>query len=205
MAILTKPEQEKIIELLTSEGLVDPKLVSEAVQKINYENKPLIASLIAQKLINENMVARATAMIMGVPYVELKNIRLEQEVLLRLPLEASQRVMAISLGEKDGLLNVAMLDAMNVQAVDFLSSLANMPIRVWMASEEGIKAALAQYRGDFSSVREAVQTTNAEVEKAAENSDIKTIVQDSPISKALQTAEMVGCYLKFLCGKRYGR
>ena len=186
MTLLTKATQEKIVDLIVSEGLADANLVQIVQKRVNQENKALIAELINDKVVNEEMVARATALIMGVPYVDLKNIRLDQDTLLKLPWDASRRTMSVSLGEKDGMLNVAMLDASNVQTVDFLSSLVGMPIRVWMTSERGIKEALDQYRGDFTSVREAVKTTNEEIAKDLEGRDVKTIVQDSPISKALQ-------------------
>ena len=96
------------------------------------------------------------------------------------------RVLAIPLGEKDGLLNVAMADVTNVQSTDYISNLINQPIRVWMSSERGIREMLDQYRGDFSSVKEAVKETGADAAEN-QNSNVKTIVQDSPISKALTT------------------
>lgn len=186
MALLTKAVQEKIVDLLVSEGLADSNLVQQIKNETTAE-KPILAELIKQKIITDDMVAHATALIIGVPYVELKNIRIDQDILLKLPQDAITRVMAVPLGEKDGLLNVAMLDATNVQAIDFLSNLVNKPIRVWMSSERGIRDVLEQYKGDFSSVKEAVSRTNEEMAILEQNKDVKTIVQDSPISKALQT------------------
>ncbi len=186
MTLLTKATQDKLVELILNEGLADANLVEVVKKRAEQENKPVIAELVNDKVINEEMVARGTASILGVPYVDLKNIRLDQDTLLKLPWDASRRTMSVSLGEKDGMLNVAMLDASNVQTIDFLSSLVGMPVRVWMTSERGLKEALDQYRGDFTSVREAVKTTNEEIEQDLEGRDVKTIVQDSPISKALQ-------------------
>lgn len=185
MALLTKDAQERIVNLLLNEGLADRNLVLGIKEEAERSDKPLLAELINHKLISDDMVAHATAVIIGVPYVELKNITLDQEVLLKIPQEASSRVMAVPLGEKDGMLNVAMLDVTNVQTTDFLSNLVNKPIRVWMASERGIRDVLEHYHGDFSGVKEAVRETNEEA--AAAKSNVKTIVQDSPISKALTT------------------
>ncbi|MBR3228976.1 type II/IV secretion system protein [Candidatus Saccharibacteria bacterium] len=185
MALLTRDAEEKIVNLLLSEGLADISLVSAIKQQADSEGKSPLAELINRKLISDDMVARATAAIIGVPYVELKNITLDQDTLSRIPAEASSRVMAVPLGEKDGMLNIAMLDVTNVQATDYLSNLINQPIRVWMASERGIREMLEQYHGDFSGVKEAVRETDTEANEA--RSDVKTIVQDSPISKALTT------------------
>lgn len=187
MALLTKSAQEKIAELIVNEGLADADLVQRIRVEVANNGRSLIDELLSSKLINEEMVARATAMIIGVPYVELRNIRMDQETLLLLPKEASERVMAVPLGEQNGSLVVAMLDVTNVQATDYLANLANKPIRVMMSSAEGIKEVLDQYRGDFSSVKQAVRMTDEENAAQEQEKDVKTIVQDSPISKALTT------------------
>jgi type IV pilus assembly protein PilB len=185
MALLTKEAEERILNLLLSEGLADANLVSPIMQQNYTEDKSVLKELVEKRIINDDMVARATAAILGVPYVELKNITIDQDILSLIPSEASTRVLAVPLGEKDGILNVAMVDVTNVQSTDYLSSLVNRPIRVWMSSERGIREALEQYHGDFSGVNEAVRETNEENE--TEQKDVKTIVQDSPISKALTT------------------
>ena len=187
MASLTKEAEDRIVSLLLAEGLADSNLVENIKIQADSAGKSILAELIAEKLINEDMVARATAAIIGVPYVELKNITIDQDILAKIPGDASSRVLAVALGEKDGMLNVAMVDVTNVQSTDYLSNLINQPIRVWMSSERGIREVLEQYHGDFSSVKEAVDETNEEIAEETANSNVKTIVQDSPISKALTT------------------
>lgn len=186
MALLTKEAEIRIIDLLLGEGLADPTLIQAVKEESERENKPLLSELVRRKLISDDMVAHATALIIGVPYVELKNIDIDQDILSKIPQEASVRVMAVPLGEKDGMLNVAMVDVTNVQATDYLSTLVNQPIRVWMSSERGIRSVLDQYHGDFSGVKDAVKETGEEALADAQ-SNVKTIVQDSPISKALTT------------------
>ena len=186
MALLTKEAEARITELLLAEGLADRTLVNNIRQQLEAEGKPLLAELIKRKMISEDMVARATAAILGVPYVELKNITIDQDILAKIPGNASERVLAIPLGEKDGMLNVAMVDVTNVQATDYISNLINQPIRVWMSSERGVREMLAQYHGDISGVKDVVKETGEAAEEAA-RSNVKTIVEDSPISKALTT------------------
>ena len=186
MALMTREVEDRIVELLVSEGLADSNVVFGLQQESLAENKSVLEELIKRKIVNHDMVARATASIIGVPYVELKNITLDQDILSLIPTEASSRVMAVPLGIKDGMLNVAVEDVTNVQATDYLASLVNMPIRVWMASERGIREMLDQSHGDFSSVNEAVKETTEDL-VSRDKKDIKNIVQDSPISKALTT------------------
>ena len=114
MALLTKEAEAKIIDLLLNEGLADPNLVQAVREEAEREGKPVLAELTQRKIISDDMVAHATALIIGVPYVELKNIDIDQDILSKIPQEASTRVMAVPLGEKDGMLNVAMVDVTNV-------------------------------------------------------------------------------------------
>ena len=186
MALLTKDAERRITELLLNEGLADRNLVNTIWQQVDAEDKPLLSELINRKIINEEMVARATAAIIGVPYVELKNIAIDQDILAKIPGDASARVHAVALGEKDGMLNVAMVDVTNVQATDYLSNLINQPIRVWMAPEQGIQEILNQYHGDISSVKDVVKDSG-EAADDTPKSNAKTIVEDSPISKAITT------------------
>ncbi len=185
MAVLAKLAQEKVAELLVSEGLADVELVRSAHAKADAANKPLLDVLLDEHIANEEMIAHATAVVIGVPYVNLNGVRLDQDTLLLLPQDVLMRVMAVPLGIKDGVLVVATLDVTDVQAIDYLASMAGKPVRAVMASERGIKEILAQYRGDFESVDEAVRATDEENAIKLSKSRVKTIVQDSPISKAL--------------------
>ena len=135
-------------------------------------------------------IAHATAVVVGIPYVNLKGVLFDASTLELLSRDIATRTMAVPLGEKDGYLVLAMLDVSNVQATDYLSQLTGKPIRALMASSDGIQSVLDQYKGDFTSVDQAVKATNAEQtesEAAAAAEEVRTITQDSPISKALNT------------------
>ena len=183
MAVLTRETQDKVVKLLIDEGLADPALVKAARDEVVKNNQPLIAYLTSRKIINNEMVAHATAIVIGVQYVDLKNVTMDKEVLLNLPQDVASRSMVVPVGENGNQLIVAMIDVTNVQATDYLATLTSRPIRAVMSSEEGIRYVLSQYVGDFSSVRQAVKSSNEELQQRQSN--VKTIVQDSPISKAL--------------------
>ena len=183
MAILTRETQEKVVKLLVDEGLADSALIKNAQAEVTRNSQPLIAYLTANKIVTNEMVAHATAVVIGVQYVDLKNATMDKEVLLNLPQDVASRSMVVPVAENGNQLIVAMIDVTNVQATDYLATLTGRPIRAVMSSEEGIKHVLSQYVGDFSSVKQAVKSTNEELRQRQSN--VKTIVQDSPISKAL--------------------
>ena len=186
MALLTKDGLDRVIQLLITEGLVDSAAVQAVQGEVAQTHRPLLEVLTAKKILTNEMIQHATAVIMGVPYVDLKNVEMEQGVLNLLSFEVAERSMVVPLGESNGQLVVAMLDVGNVQAVDYLATLTGRPVRAVMASSEGIQAVLKQYKGDFTGVEQAVKATDQEVaQRKAASSNVKTITQDSPISKAL--------------------
>ena len=185
MALLTKETQDKVIKLLIDEGLANAEAIKSASAEVEKNKQPLIAYLTSKKIINNEMVAHATAVVIGVQYVDLKNVTMDREILLNLPQDVADRSMVVPVGEMGDQLVVAMIDVTNVQATDYLATLTGRPIKAVMSSEEGIRQVLTQYVGDFSSVKQAVKSTNAEIMQQQQQADVKTITQDSPISKAL--------------------
>lgn len=185
MALLTKDGLDRVIQLLVNEGLVDAGEVASVQQEVAQTKQPLLATLSNKKLVTNEMIAHATATVMGVPYVNLRDVEMGQNVLKLLPYDVAERSMVVPLGESNGQMVVAMLDVGNVQAVDYLSTLTGRPVRAVTSSSDGIQSVLNQYKGDFTGVAQAVKVTNQEVAQKAASANVKTITQDSPISKAL--------------------
>jgi len=184
MALLTDDIQEKLIKLLVEEGLVSADVLDAAKIESTTVSKPLFSLLTEQDIIDDELLTHAIAQVSGVPYVNLANIIIDQNILTLLPEDIAERFMAVPLAEVQNRLAVAMIDANNVQAVDYLANRIQRPLKVFMASETGVRHVLDQYRTDLSSVDQAAQVSQDE-ERAEEASDVKTIVQDSPISQAL--------------------
>ena len=186
MALMTDDMQEKLIKLLTDEGLVSRDVIKRAAQAAKQSNTPLLATLTSNGTIDEELLTHAIAQVSGVPYVNLTSSIIDQSILSLLPSDIAERFMAVPLAEVQNRLAVAMIDANNVQAVDYLANRIQRPLKVFMASEAGVRHVLDQYKTDLSSVDEAAQASQAEAAQEAAR-DIKTIVQDSPISRALST------------------
>lgn len=186
MALLTTDIQEKLIKLFREEGLVSTSIIDSALNESQTSKKPLFELLTEKNIIDDEMLTHALAQLQGVPYVNLRNSLVNQDILEQIPSDVAERFMVVPLADVKNRLVVAMVDASNVQAVDYLSSLVQRPLKVFMASEMGVRHVLDQYRTDLSTVDEAAEQTKQEAEQE-ESGKIKTIVQDSPISRALST------------------
>ena len=186
MALMTSDMQEKLTTLLVDEGLITRQRLDDATKLARESGRPLLTVLTDESAIDNELLTRAIAHVSGVPYVNLTNTIVDQDILTLLPSDIAERFMAVPLAEVQNRLAVAMIDANNVQAVDYLANRVQRPLKVFMASEAGVRHVLEQYRTDLSSVNVAAQVSQAEAAAEARG-DIKTIVQDSPISRALST------------------
>lgn len=183
MALMTDDIQQKLIVLLQEEGLVSADAIKAATEQSAKDGKPLLTTLTADGTIDNELLTHGIAQVSGVPYVNLTNTIVDQSILSLLPSDIAERFMAVPLAEVQNRLAVAMIDANNVQAVDYLANRIQRPLKVFMASEAGVRHVIDQYKTDLSSVDDAARASQEE--QAASSSDIKTIVQDSPISRAL--------------------
>jgi type IV pilus assembly protein PilB len=177
----------RVADLLVSSGLADGEMVRAVVDEAENSGLSIVQVLEDREIADDEVIVRTAAEVLNVPYVDLVDTKVDQETLLKLPMETAQRTMAVIIGEEDGQLLAAMQNPSDVQAVDYLTTLVGMPVKAFMASENGIKHILGQYREDFSNINKAVAATNVEIEERAAKNDAETITQDSPISKALNT------------------
>ena len=194
MSVLSKSAQKQVEAQLVQDGAITNEALDTLHKKAEQEQKPVFALLSSEGGVSDESLTKAIAQASNVPYVNLQDVVIKPDVLSLLPREIAERYMAVPLGEMKGRLVVAMLDAGNVQAVDFLSNRIGRTLKVYAASESGIRAVLTQYENAIgkqvsdtfnksagTGLNEGVPAKDPE----DEDSGIKTIVQDSPISKAL--------------------
>lgn len=190
MSVLSTAVQKQVEDALLHDNVLNvdklKKLRTDAASK----GVPLFSYLVSEGVLTNETLTKTIAHVANVPYVNLSNSRIDPKILSLLPVEVAERYMAVPLGEMQNRLVVAMLDADNVQAVDFLSNKIGRPLKVYSASEEGIRQVLHQYVTDIDKdIGDALETEQEEIDVATAGNakNIKTIVQDSPISKALST------------------
>ncbi len=161
MAILTGDLQTKLVNLLVNEGLVSQAVIDDTRAEATQTKKPLIGLLSDKNIVDDELLTHAMAQVSGVPYVSLINSIVDQSILSLLPEDIAERFMAVPLAEVQNRLAVAMIDANNVQAVDYLANRIGRPLKVFMASEAGVRHVLDQYKTDLTSVDIAAQASRA--------------------------------------------
>jgi type IV pilus assembly protein PilB len=206
MSVLSAATQQQVEDDLVKSGSLTADALKELKNKAETQHSPLLGLLVSEGKVSNEDLTKAIAKANKLPYVNLSNAHVEPKILTLLPQDIAERYMAVPLGEMQHRLVVAMLDADNVQAVDFLSNKVGRPLKVYSASEDGIRNILKQYTATISeSVADDISKLTGEISIEGIEDDankkpkspgqavpegtkaMKTLVQDSPISKALST------------------
>ncbi len=196
MSVLSVATQQQVENDLIHNGIITTAQLKSVKETVPKDGGSVFGTLVSRKLVSNEQLTKAIAKATRVPYVNLSKISVGPKILDLLPKDIAERYMAVPLGEMQHRVVVAMLDADNVQAVDFLSNKIGKPLKVYAASEEGIRNILQQYQThisgtvagqfekDFAAEQQA-QTNNKTSHEVLGDKSITTLVQDSPISKAL--------------------
>ena len=128
--LLDKELQDKVVGLLVENGLVDAGLVSKTYKEVAKTGQPVLAVLRSKNIATDDCIQHATAVAIGVPYIDLRNVHFDKDKLLKIPRDVAQRSKVVPLDERNGQLVVAVLDTSNIQRMDYLSTLVKMPVKM---------------------------------------------------------------------------
>ena len=138
MSVLSVTTQKQVEEELLKVGLLPSDKLTQSKQKAARQSTPLFSLLVSDGLVSNEALTKTIAKVTRVPYVNLSKALINPKTLNLLAQETAERYMAVPLGDMQNRLVVAMLDADNVQAVDFLANKIGRPLKVYAASEAGI-------------------------------------------------------------------
>ncbi len=191
MSLLSNISQSELEKSLINDNILNFEQIEGLKNQAKTQKISLISLLIKNKILTNEQLTSYIAKINKIPYVNLQEVRVNQKLLDYIPQDLAEHYMAVPIGMSGGKLAIAMLDADNIQAIDFLTNKIGMPLSVYLASEEGIRSVLKQYKVDINDkvINDLQDITenakNEEGKKNEQDSKVKIIVQDSPISKIL--------------------
>ncbi|MDD4989269.1 MAG: ATPase, T2SS/T4P/T4SS family, partial [Candidatus Pacebacteria bacterium] len=187
----------KLKEFILDSGLVS-KADFEIVEKeAKSEKISLGKALIKTGKLNDDDWRRVQAYIIGIPFVDLKGLRIDSAVLSLIP-EPIARNHNILAFEKDGdSLQVAMLDTDDLPVIDFIKKKLSLKILPRLTDVESMKSALLQYqkslKAEFGDLiqkeAESIQTfASSEAGEGGESAgDLKKMAEDLPIVRIVET------------------
>lgn len=194
--ILSAETERKIEQILAQQNILSGDELELAKIDAIKEGKGLVEFLVERNRLTEDQATKILAMSTNVPYVDLSNMTISDEILSLIPHEVAESFEAIAFGIVDGKLNIATIDPQNLQAIDFLSRKTSYPINAYMAPKSQIDRWIGSYSTNVVSEvtkeldKQVEPTTAGEqgkkpTDKGKPSQKLETIVQDAPITRAL--------------------
>lgn len=176
-------------------GFVSKTDLAEVEKSAQDESRTLREALVAQGHMNEDDMRRVESYILGVPFVSLKDMKIDFAVLSTIPEPIARNHNIIAYQKSDDTLDVAMLDVADLPAIDFIKKKTGMKIQPRLTDTESMRIALQQYQktlqdefGDLiaqeaSSLEIVAEEDGEEVSEA----DLKKMAEDLPVVRIVDT------------------
>ncbi len=170
--------------LLLNSGLVDPAVLEEAMPKAEGDES-LLSTVLKKKMISEKDLVKLYAQSIDTPYVELAEVKIPRELLLKIPERIARKYQVVLFGIEEDQLQLAMADPEDFQAADFITKQVGGRLKIYMAAPADIVAALDQYKGEISTeITKAIKDSSAE-SASVEKVSAKDLAEDAPIAKTV--------------------
>lgn len=183
-------DQKKFEDVLVSLKLLSKDQLDEAKIESVRAGTDLDETLLNMKVLSKEDVTKTKAISMGVPYVDLTQVKVDQNILKNITKELAKKYQAVPFGFSGNMLNVAMANPNNVQIIEFIERKSGFRVNPYMASEEGIEKIIDQYQDLSAEVTEALKSVEIKPTIKPEDADkgeIGDLVQDAPVTRAVNT------------------
>ncbi len=190
-------QENQLKEFLLDSGLITKNDYESAVEEAHKSKHKLTAGhiLINSGKISENDFRRAEAYVLGIPFVSLKNQKIDSAVLSLIPEPIARKNNAIAFRRTGDSLEVAMLDTKDLSSIEFIKKKVGLKVLLRLTDSDSIKNALLQYqktlRAEFGDIiqKDAAALKNL-IEGRGGNSvgeDLKKMAEDLPVIRILDT------------------
>jgi type IV pilus assembly protein PilB len=187
-------QDAQLKRFILDSGLVARKDIDAAEKAAEAGKTTLAETLISNGSITEDDLRRVESYVLGIPFVSLKNNKIDFEVLSLIPepIARSHNIVPFKRNEKT--LEVAMLDTADLPAIDFIKKKVGLKILPRLTDVESMKNVLRQYQktlkdefGDIIMKETSALKVIKEEEGEISEHDLKKIAEDLPVVRIVDT------------------
>jgi type IV pilus assembly protein PilB len=187
--------ESELKAFILDSGLVARKEVEAAETEGKERKQSLGDILVSQGALTSDALRRIKAYVLGIPFVNLKDLKVPFEVLSLIPEPIARTHNIIAFRKNGQELEVAMLDTEDLPAIDSVRKKTGLKILPRLTDDDSIKHSLMQYQkslkeefGDLITT-EAGKLTLVHEEDGEEKSgdELKKMAEDLPIVRIVDT------------------
>lgn len=185
---------KQLKDFIADSGLV-PRTELDLAEKKADEGKLYLGDiLVSDGRLSEDDLRRTEAYILGIPFVNLKNQKIDFDVLSLIPEPIARKNNIVAFKKTTTELEVAMLDTDDLGAIEFVKKKVGLKILPRLTDKESIKSVLLQYQkslkaefGDIIEKEAGTLKMVGEGEEPQSEEDLKKLAEDLPVVKIVDT------------------
>ncbi len=188
-------QDEQLKRFILDAGLIKKADIATVEKVAKEERRTLAEALIAQGHMTEDDMRRIESYVLGIPFVSLKNTKIEFEVLAMIPepVARTHNIIAFRKGAEE--LEVAMLDTADLPAIDFVKKKVGLKILPRLTDTDSMRMALRQYqktlKDEFGDIimkdASALKVIAEESGEELSENDLKKLAEDLPVVRIIDT------------------
>jgi type IV pilus assembly protein PilB len=187
--------ESELKAFILDSGLVARKEVEAAEEEGKKRQQSLGDILVSQGALSSDALRRIKAYVLGIPFVNLKDLKVPFDVLSLIPEPIARTHSIIAFRKQGQELEVAMLDTEDLPAIDSVRKKTGLKILPRLSDEDSIRHALLQYQkslkeefGDLITTEAGKLTLVKEADGEEKSGDeLKKMAEDLPIVRIVDT------------------
>jgi type IV pilus assembly protein PilB len=187
-------QAEQLKRFILDAGLITKSDIANAEKIAKDEKRTLSEALISHGHMTEDDMRRIESYVLGIPFVALKDVKIEFDVLTLIPEPVARTHNIIAYKKTEDTLEVAMLDTADLPAIDFIKKKVGLKIQPRLTDTESMRSALRQYQktlkdefGDLIMKDAAeLKVLNEEGSEVSEK-ELKQMAEDLPVVRIVDT------------------
>ncbi|MDP3764654.1 MAG: ATPase, T2SS/T4P/T4SS family [bacterium] len=189
---------EKFKRFLVDSNLVSAKNLELAETDQKETGRRLDEVLIRRNFVSEEMIAKAKAYVLGIPFVDLTQQKVDSEILKIIPEPIARNSNIVAFRQTGTDLEVAMLDPNDLQTIDFIKKKASLNILPRLTSRQSLEAVLRQYQrsleDEFNNIIKSESSAVLKVVglaskdgKIKSDAELQRVAEELPVVKIVDT------------------
>lgn len=139
-------DESQIESFITDSGLASKEEMEKAKEAAREQNVSVGSILVNKGILSVDDLRRTQAYILGIPFVDLKNQKLDFQALSLIPEPIARNHNIVAFKKSADTLEVAMLDTEDLTAINFVSKKVGLKILPRLTDDESMKWALLSYQ-----------------------------------------------------------
>ena len=139
-------DPEKLKKFIRESDLLSESEVTKLYDEASKSGRTLEEVFLSSGQIKEDDFHRIKAYLLGIPFVSLKQEKIERETLFMIPEPIARKHNIVAFRKRGAELEVAMLDPEDLQAIEFIKKGSGLKILPRLTDTESVKHLILQYQ-----------------------------------------------------------